>query len=86
MDRNDLTKEQAREICKVIEGYLRYLLRLRTRMEQRGFPATDRTYVNVCQACDAIQALPMDFHYLACGRVGSDLIGGAHAKPGKKNP
>jgi hypothetical protein len=67
MDRNDLTKVQARELCKVIEGYQRYLVRLRTRMEKRGFPPTDRTYVNVCRAFDAIQALRMDLHYLACG-------------------
>jgi hypothetical protein len=67
MDRNDLTNEQAREVCKVIERYQRYLVRLRTRMEKRGFPATDRTYVNVCRAFDAIQTLRMDLHYLACG-------------------
>jgi Protein of unknown function (DUF1501) len=61
--RNDLTKEQAREISKVIESYQRYLVRLRTRMEKRGFPPTDRTYVNVCRAFDALQALRMSgFH------------------------
>jgi hypothetical protein len=49
MNREDFTKEQAAAICKVIEGHQRYLVRLRTRMEARRFPPTDRTYLIVCK-------------------------------------
>jgi len=50
---------------------LRYLNRLRDRMERRGFPSDDRLYAMVVEARDKVHRLCVELHYLSCaGGVG----------------
>jgi len=80
MEPDDLTKEQAKEVCTVIERHQLYLLRLRTRMEECDFHPNDQLHLRVCKAFDAVMELRMAFHYLACdgaGRKSKPPSGGA---------
>ncbi len=53
MDRDSLKKSHAATINKALFLNLNYLLRLRRRMEQVGFPPDDKLYLLVCKAYDA---------------------------------
>jgi hypothetical protein len=66
MDSSHLTPAQAAAIGKIIGQHLRYLGKLRKRMDQVGFPSTDPLYFDVCRAFDMAQALWMNLHYLSC--------------------
>jgi hypothetical protein len=71
MRAEDLTREQARALKNKLQPMLSYLGRLKDRMRRRGFVADDRLLAAVCRAEDAIHALSVEVHYLACGdRVG----------------
>jgi hypothetical protein len=50
MDRSDVTKAQAAKIGEALFPPTNYLVRLRKRMEQLGFPFDDPLYVLVCAA------------------------------------
>jgi hypothetical protein len=65
-----LTKEQASVIAKALYPPTNYLVRLRNRMHERGFPHDDPLYVLVCEAYDKVQQLSMHIHYLSCDGVG----------------
>jgi hypothetical protein len=67
MNRNNVTKEQAARISKALFPTTNYLIRLRKRMEQRGFSFDDPLYLLVCAAHEAVNRLRLDTHYLACG-------------------
>jgi hypothetical protein len=70
MSRSDIKKWQAKRISQALFPATNYLIRLRRRMEQRGFPPHDPLYREVCAAYDAIHRLGMSMHYLSCDGVG----------------
>jgi hypothetical protein len=72
---DDLTTEQARRVGAVVGRELRYLGRLRDRMQRRGFPPDDPLVRDVTAAYNAIHGLRVRLHYLSC----SSGVG----KPGK---
>jgi hypothetical protein len=57
MNGNDIKKWQAKKISDALYQPTNYLIRLRQRMEQRGFPPNDSLYQLVCAAHDAVNRL-----------------------------
>jgi len=57
---------------EVIGRQLRYLGKLRTRMERLAFPPNDPLYRQVSDAFDKIHRLNVALHYMSCdpGSVG----------------
>ena len=70
MNRDDITKSLAKKICQALFPPTNYLLRLRHRMESRGFPMEDPLYKAVCAAYEAVNRLRIEMHYLSCDGVG----------------
>ena len=70
MDQNSIKRWQAKKIHATLHPSLNYLLRLRQRMEKKGFPPSDPYYQHVCRAYDAMQTLVNQTHYLSCSGVG----------------
>jgi hypothetical protein len=70
MDQNSIKRWQAKKIHAVLHPSLNYLLRLRERMEKKGFLPSDLYYQHVCRAYDAMQTLVNQTHYLSCSGVG----------------
>ena len=71
MRAEDLSREQARALKNKLQPMLSYLGRLKDRMRRRGFVGDDRLLAAVCRAEDAMHALSVEVHYIACGdRVG----------------
>jgi hypothetical protein len=70
MNRDDVTKAQAKRIYAALWSSANYLARLRRRMEQRRFPHVDPLYVRVCATNEELNRLMMDLHYLSCDGVG----------------
>jgi hypothetical protein len=70
MNRSDGKKWQAKRISEALFPATNYLIRLRQRMEQRGFQPDDPLYREVCAAYKALQRLGMSMHYLSCDGVG----------------
>ena len=66
MNSHDLTSEQARAISERVRQSLGYLHRLKSRMEKRGFPIDDEVYRSAVTAYNALHALSVGVHYLAC--------------------
>lgn len=64
---DDLTREQARALKNKLQPMLGYLSRLKDRMRRKGFMVDDRLLSAVCRAEDAMHALSVEVHYLACG-------------------
>ena len=82
MDRESLTKEQAKKINASVQPSLAYLFRLRERMVKTGFPPADPLLKLVDQAYDSMHRLFVELHYLSCdggGRPSTD-------KKGPSNP
>jgi hypothetical protein len=48
---------------------LRYLGKLRQRMDKRGFTPSDKLYGLVNEAYDKVHHLSVELHYLSCGDV-----------------
>jgi hypothetical protein len=69
MRSDDLTREQAQALKNKLQPMLRYLGRLKRRMNYKGFPPEDPMLVGVCDAENAIHALTVKLHYLSCGDV-----------------
>ena len=67
MDSRDLTTAQAEQMRDVIWRHVRYLERLRTRMERRKFPPNDELYVAASKTYDKARELVMRLHYVSCG-------------------
>ena len=67
MNSSSITREQAEKLSAAIREHLGYLVRLRTRMELRGFPSDDPLYLLVCRAFDAVHRLSVELHYMSCG-------------------
>jgi hypothetical protein len=70
MDSNDLTKDQTEQLLARIWPMLRYLKRLRDRMERRSFPKEDKLYRLVARIHDDVHHLSVSLHYLTCNGVG----------------
>jgi hypothetical protein len=70
MDSDTLTIEQAQKLSKLLYHAANLLIRLRERMERRGFPPNDRLYQCVCEAQRAMQSLTTEVHYLSLGAGG----------------
>jgi hypothetical protein len=79
MNRNDVQQWQAAKISTALFPATNYLVRLRRRMEQLGFPPNDTLYLLVCTAHEAVNRLRLDANYLSCG-VGEPGRDG-HAAP-----
>lgn len=72
MDSSRLTKEQLHALHRIVSQQLGFLVRLRLRMERRGFPSRDKLYLLVVDAEDKLQRLAIELHYAACSGVGRD--------------
>jgi hypothetical protein len=66
MDSHDLTSAQAEKMGDALGPYLRYLNRVKRRMEARGFPMTDELFQATKAAYDAAHGLTVSLHYLSC--------------------
>lgn len=84
MDRDSLTKEQAKTINASATANLGYLHRLRERMTKAGFPPNDPLLKLVENAYDATQRLFVALHYLSCDGVGRPSGGKADDEPVRK--
>jgi hypothetical protein len=83
MDRNSITKDQAKTLNAAIQPKLAYLYRLRERMTKAKFPPDDKLYCLVERAYDAMHRLFIELHYLSCDGVGRPS-GTAPAEENKK--
>jgi hypothetical protein len=66
MDSNNIRKDQLAALCRGLHPELRYLARLRSRMEQAGFLPDDPLFRLVNQAYDSVHKLSVHAHYLSC--------------------
>ncbi len=64
MNSSSLTPAQAGILYAQLTAHLRYFGRLKSRMEQKGFPTGDPLYANVLRAYNAIHAAAVQTHYL----------------------
>jgi hypothetical protein len=64
MDEKNVSKDQAAALCRSVHPGLRYLARLRSRMEQAGFLPDDPLFRLVNQAYDAVHKPSVHAHYL----------------------
>jgi hypothetical protein len=69
MQSDDLTKNQARALKHKLQPMLTYLNRLLRRMRYKGFLESDPLLRKVVEATNAVHALHVESHYLACGDV-----------------
>ena len=69
---DDLTPDQVAALTASVRRQIRYLGRLRDRMNARGFAPDDRLYRVAEDAFNAVHALGVELHYLTCpaGTVG----------------
>jgi hypothetical protein len=70
MNRDDVTKAQAKRIHAALWPAANYLARLRRRIERRRFPHNDPPCVRVCATNEELNRLMMDLHYRSCDGVG----------------
>lgn len=68
MDSDDITCAQAARIRTHTGPVLGYLLRLRERMDHRGFWNQDPFYKKVADACEAMHSLNVELHYMSVPR------------------
>jgi hypothetical protein len=66
VDSGDLTIAQAEKRRDALIPHLRYLFKMKQRMERTGFPPNDDLYRQTVAAYDAAQSLTMTLHYLSC--------------------
>lgn len=66
MDGNQLTTAQARQLHAHLAPMLGYLNKLRSRMDENGFPRDDRLLLKITEARDAMHGLCVRVHYMTC--------------------
>jgi hypothetical protein len=66
VESKDLIPQQAQRIRDVVGRHLRYLGRLRERMNVMSFPRADPLFVSVTAAYHAVHELNVRLRYLAC--------------------
>ena len=85
MDSHDLSTEQCEIMGDRLGPYLRYLHRVKRRMEARGFPMTDELFQATNAAYDAAHGLTVSLHYLSCksgvGRPAKETGGNTEDDP-----
>ena len=74
MDRDSVTKDQAKTINASVQPTLGYLYRLRERMTKTGFPQGDPLLKLVDQAYGSMHRLFIELHYLSCDGVGRPSV------------
>ena len=75
MDSSQIKPEQAMRLCASLRGSMAYLLKLRQRMEELGFPPDDPLYRATTHAQQAIQDLHVRAHYCSCtSGVGKSVL------------
>lgn len=67
MDSSQLTTEQAAALRDKIGDLREYVLRLKKRIDENGFPQDDKLRRLVAKAEDALQHLWVELHYMSCG-------------------
>ena len=82
MDRESVTKDQAKTINASVQPSLAYLFRLRERMTKTGFPPDDPLLKLVDKAYDSMHRLFIELHYLSCDGVGRQSKGDAKEHDG----
>ena len=65
VDSKSLKDEQIAAFQAVVLRQLRFLGKVRTRMEQLGFPPNDKLYVLTTNAFNAVHALNVELHYMS---------------------
>ena len=70
MNSDDLSKQQAEQLLAKVWPMLRYVKRLKDRMEKRAFPKDDELYRLVARTHDDLHHLSVTLHYLTCDGVG----------------
>ena len=71
MQQDDVERWQAEKLHVALTPSLRYLGRLRARMETVGFLPNDKLYQLVTRAYDDLHHLCVELHYMSCsGGVG----------------
>jgi hypothetical protein len=68
MQREDVSREQARAPNNKLQPMLGYLGRLKRRMVRRGFLNGDPLLDSVVRAENAMHALSVEVHYLCVGK------------------
>jgi hypothetical protein len=76
VDSLSLTTAQASKLMEQVGHRLRYVGRLRRRMELMGFPPDDPMYLAATRAFNALQELHILGHYASCT---SGVAKGGHA-------
>jgi hypothetical protein len=66
MESQRLTTEQARRLHEIVRPVLRFLNRLKARLDDRGFDPRTSLYVTVVMAADAVQRLVVELYYESC--------------------
>jgi hypothetical protein len=66
MNSLNITKDQARRIAAALYPPTNYLVRLRNRMHERGFPQDDPLFVLVGNAYEALNHLRLYVNNLSC--------------------
>jgi hypothetical protein len=70
MDRDSVTKDQAKIINASVQPSLSYLCRLRERMTKAGFLPGGPLFKLMDRAYDSMHRLFVELHYLSCDGVG----------------
>jgi hypothetical protein len=63
---DNLTRDQAEAMLGTVRRQLRYLGKLRDRMNALSFPPNDPLYLAATGAFNAVHALSVELHYLTC--------------------
>lgn len=63
MNSRDIQPNQAEQIRRTLQPKIAYILKLKNRMENVGFPPNDPLLVRVRAAYDAMHTLYIDLHY-----------------------
>jgi hypothetical protein len=79
MDSSNITPEQANILLPPLRRDLRFLTRLRRRMELRAFPPRDHLYQRTLAAEESVHALCVEMHYRAVaaawdGKIASNCV------------
>lgn len=70
MTSGDLSKDQAKRVNEALRPILGYVGKLKSRMEQVGFPINDKLYMAVIAAYDGLHSAATESHLLAAGKGG----------------
>lgn len=68
MSSSDLSNDQARKVNEALRPMLGYVSKLKSRMEQIGFPINDKLYMAVVAAYDGLQSATIESHLLSGGK------------------